>query len=202
MKLVKFWQIILILLLFCMSCMSNSNSSFYFTGDGTELLIERSDLPSQWQLESTGEQPLRGGKGWVRIFSNSDTHDRGLISNGVTVFDREQDAIEYWNEFIKTERDFPRPPCVNPPNEYTSEVADQFEMFCADSDGFVGVFAYEYSIVARYGNVVFSLRAVAINEPDITVSQASEAGVLRWTEMEALLKRADEKFEQVSLSTQ
>lgn len=188
-------QIFMLFVIICAGCTSLSGSSFYFTGDETELLIGDDDLPPQWKLETTGEQPLRNGTGWTRIYTNSDSHDRAIISTGVTIFERQEDAIEYWTEFEKLEKGYSRPPCINPPNIDKSDIADQFEAFCADEDGMVGIFAYDYFILARYGNVVTTFSAVAVNEPDMTVTQASEAGVLRWTEMEALLKRIDEKFE-------
>lgn len=198
----KFLQLAFLLILFCVGCSASLNSRFHFTGDGTKLLIESSDLPPQWQLETIGEQPLNEAKGWVRIYSNSDTHERGIVSHGITVFNSETDAIEYWNEFVKMEKDFPRPPCVSPPSEYVSDFADQFEVFCADSESFMGVFAYEYSVVARYGNVVSTLWAVTVNEPNITIFQASEAGVLRWIELKALLEHIDEKFQEVNSITE
>ena len=183
-------------LIICIGCTSLSGSNFHFTGDETELLIGDDELPPQWKLETTGEQPLRNGTGWTRIYTNSDSHDRGIISNGVTIFDQYEDAIEYWTAFEELERGYSRPPCINPPKEYKSEIANDFKVFCIDSDGLVGIFAYEYFILARYGNVVTTFSAVAVNEPDMTVTQASEVGVLRWAEMEALLKRIDERFEE------
>lgn len=192
--------IFILFVIICASCTSLSGSNFHFTDDETELLIGDEELPPQWKLETAGEQPLQNGTVWSRSYTNSDSHDRGVISNGVAIFDQHEDAIEYWTDFAKLERGYSRSPCINPPNIDKSDIADQFEVFCADEDSIVGIFAYDYFIVARYGNVVTTLSAVAVNEPEMTITQASEAGILRWTEMEALLKGIDEKFEKAGKS--
>jgi hypothetical protein len=189
------FSLFVLCLLVCISCKPPSNSDFYFTGKASNLLLEASDLPPQWKIEITGEQPLKDAMGWTRIFTNSDTRDRGTITNAVVVFDQKADAIEYWDHFYDTQKKVQRAPCVDPPHNYRSKFADEFEFFCTDLGSIPGIFAYEYSILARYGNVIASISAVVVNDADMTVIQAGEAGVLRWTELETLLKRLDEKFQ-------
>jgi|GEM_PF-2413766 len=188
--------IFMLFAIICASCTSLSGSNFYFNGDGSELLVKSDELPLGWEVEDASSIPLRGGEQWRKTFITPN-HPLKRIVSSAGVFQGEKEAQEYWELFYQGQAEFrsQKPACINPPEEYQSKIANDFKVLCIDSDGLVGIFAYDYFIVARYGNVVTTFSAVAVNEPDMTVTQASEAGVLRWTEMEALLKRIDERFE-------
>ncbi len=192
-KLLRLLTVVLVIIIYT-GCTSNTNSNFIFTGDQSQLTIEIDNLPSQWKLENVGEQPLRDGTVLSKTYISSDSIDSEFISNSAAVFVQEKDAIEYYDAFYNTQKDLQGSPCINPPTIPKSEIANRYEVFCTDSDSLIGAFAYEFLILARYGNVVYMLSAVVVNKANITEAELIEAGMIRWEDMETLLKRIDEKF--------
>ncbi len=212
MKNVPTLWVCVISLYFCISCGNSSNSDFYFTDNEADaLLLEKQELPKRpipiaWELDLHDVRPVNGGMHHLKWYTTSDKLGRELISNSVTIFDKEADAIEYWRGFVNMQQESTqvpeagRPVCTSPPGEYKSEIADEFIVFCIDSfSHLLGLSVYEYEMIARYGNVVSGLFGVVVKYPDLNTKQATEAGfIMSWTEMETLLMNIDHKFQTVS----
>lgn len=197
-----FSRLILVLFIWPLtSCNFSPSSNFHFTGEGDIFLVESNELPPQWNMENSWVAPLRGGDEWRRTFVTPNNPFKRLVSSAA-VFEDEKEAAKYWDETYEWRGVSQSPSCVDQTKKYNSILADQFEIFCMEADSSPGISPYEYFILARYGNVVATFSAVAVDEPSIDLVQASEVGVLRSQEMEALLKSIDEKFQQASLSSQ
>jgi hypothetical protein len=193
------------------SLISPSNPSV----KGNELLIQLDKLPPGWVQKAKNRTPYGEGIRWVAIYSTTpDTLDvTKNVIHSVVVFEREGDAITYWEEYRKEQVELAElaereiiekyPADLIPTQEYayTSDTADQFDMYCYLDSTLTGQMGHSCEALARYGNVFSTFAATIVPSGIDTTSQSGEANLLHWAEMEALLKLIDKKFQQAGLES-
>jgi hypothetical protein len=204
------WFLVLILLLytvFSTGCTAASTSDFRFTGDGSQLLIQEDEVPFSSKSAELRRNPIRAANDWTVTYKNTPRPFglTGQIIHGITVFNREEDAIKFLEAMYQTQLQLSAESLsldraaredFLPPRKYAykSPLADQFEVVYAPEGGKTRpVVGYEYGVLARYGNVVSSFVTVVEDEAQTGI-KAEEANVLPWAEVERMLKLIDQKF--------
>lgn len=183
---------------------NSSPQAFYQTNDGEKLLIQPNELPVSWQLQTSWDGPFGDdATDWRKLYIPPKNFDRDIVSSA-TIFEEETVAIQYWEEeYLPMKTLLSSAPCLTSLEQSArSQHADQVEFLCFDADNSLKqIGAYEYFVIARYGNVVSTLGAVVVEGSDLTAEQATQMGVLRQADMIALLKLLDEKFQRARLDS-
>lgn len=191
---------ILFLLLVLTSCSTTPKAS-YQLDDGEKFLIQLEELPASWQLRTSWGGPLsKEATDWRNLFVQSEYFDRQIVSSA-TILKEETGASQLWKqEYLPMKTSSSTSPCLTSLEQSArSKLADEVEFLCYDTNNSLKqIGAYEYFVMARYGNVISTFGAVVVEGNDLTTEQATQMGVLRQADMEALLKLLDEKFERAN----
>lgn len=181
---------------------------WHFDGDGEELLLSETDIPSGWNLEveSINELPVPGTKNrFVRYSLPTDSFfNNGLISQSVIIFDDAEQAAEYMNADYQISRDVVEqaaegkeiqwPEFTPPPRHtYESPLADEVKLLYYPEAIVFSPVGNTFYFWARYGNVVSTFITI-VEDPETTQITAEEANVVPWPEVERMLKRIDQNF--------
>ncbi len=198
--------ILFLCLIFSANC-SSSTFNLHFIGDGSKLLIQEDETSFSQQSTELRRNPIRDADDWTVTYKNTPRPFglTGQINHGITVFDREEDAIQFLEAMYQTQLQLSAE-SLNldrvaredflPPQKYAykSPFAHQFEVVYAPEGGVTRpIVGYRYEVLARYGNVVSWFVTVVEDEAQTGI-KAEEANVLPWTEVKRLLELIDEKF--------
>ena len=196
------------------ACTSSQPSEFFFTGDGTELLISEKDVLPDWTVEDLRQDPMPepDAANWTVIYRpHPDIFGaNSLIFHSINVFAKKDDAEvalaeEYQlssmlaaqvNEMVGLP-----PDDLEPPEKfsYNSPLADKIEVVYFPVSGLDGtIVGYRYEVLARYGNVV-SIFDTVVEDTEQTGISAGQANVLPWIEVEKLLKTIDKRIQDAKL---
>ncbi|MCP4372102.1 MAG: hypothetical protein GY797_28880 [Deltaproteobacteria bacterium] len=193
------------------ACTTSQPAEFFFTGDGTDLLISEADILSGWTLENAWQEPQPEPDATNQTVIYNTQPDRfgtdSLIFHSVSIFAKNNEATialdeEYQlssmlaaqiNEIVGLSRNDLEPPQKF---NYTSPLADEIKVIYFPARGLDGtIVGYRYEMIARYGNVV-SIFNTVVENVEQTGIKAGEANVLPWLEVEKLLKVIDNRIQE------